>query len=79
MHCTWYLVKRVLNAVAVVDVNVQVQQPLEAAAQVQARQHAVVHEAEPLGFVRLAVVPPAAPVDRHVALFAGQPVGRLGR
>jgi hypothetical protein len=29
--------------------------------------------------VRLAVVPPAAPVDRHVALFAGQPVGRLGR
>lgn len=59
-------VEGLLDAVAVVDVDIDVQHPLVSLQELQDGEHDVVHVAEPRGFCLLGVVHPAAPVEGHV-------------
>jgi hypothetical protein len=63
-------VERLLDAVAVVDVNVDVQHARVALQQLEDRKHNVVGVAEPARLALLRVVQAAGPVDRNVRLAA---------
>mmetsp|Transcript_13840 Transcript_13840/g.20391 ORF Transcript_13840/g.20391 Transcript_13840/m.20391 type:complete len:270 (-) Transcript_13840:71-880(-) len=61
-------VERLLHAIPVVDVDVQVHHPLVLLEQLQAGEHAVVDVAEPAGLALLGVVQAPRPVHHQVAV-----------
>mmetsp|Transcript_6128 Transcript_6128/g.20644 ORF Transcript_6128/g.20644 Transcript_6128/m.20644 type:complete len:351 (+) Transcript_6128:838-1890(+) len=65
-------VERLLDAVTVVDIDVDVQDAMMVLQKLEDSEHNVVHVAKPRRFVLFAVVQTASPVDHYLALFLVQ-------
>jgi hypothetical protein len=72
-------VEGLLDAVAVVDVDVDVEHALVVLEQLEDAEHAVVHVAEARGLALLGVVQAAGPVDADVGLLAVEARGAADR